>query len=474
MKLHAEARKWYIRICIVLLTLIATGLFFVEVFLVDQAYIAAQSNDVQHMIIIPIYIILYYFVTNTLHGFDMGYERKSYIVASQIISLIITNMLAFLNVMLVTGIIVSCKVLIFHWLCLLAMQMIVVILACIGAINLYWHLFLPIQMLEVYGDYKNDMYTRINDLKHKYHITQRVHYSADNIKEIITGFDAVLINDIPSGYKNKLLKICFDLNKSVYFVPKISDILVKSAEELNVLDVPLLACNNQSVPVITRIVKRFFDLVLSALSLVILSPLFLVISVAIKLEDGGTVFFRQERCTIGGKRFMILKFRSMTMDAETGNDVHPTEIEDKRITKVGRIIRTTRIDEIPQFLNILKGEMSLVGPRPERVEHVEKYTQEIPEFSFRNKFKAGLTGYAQVYGKYNTTALDKLKLDLVYIMKFSLLLDFEIMIETLHVLFMKESTEGFSKERAEEINLYHQKSANGIDGIYPEDDRKNT
>ena len=144
----------------------------------------------------------------------------------------------------------------------------------------------------------------------------------------------------------------------------------------------------------------------------------------------------------------------MIVDAEKDGRPHPAGKKDDRITKVGRIIRAVRVDELPQLVNILKGEMSLVGPRPERVEHVLKYTNDIPEFSFRNKVKGGLTGYAQVYGKYNTTALDKLKLDLVYIMNYSLLLDFQIIIETVKILFQKESTEGFSEEQASEMHDY--------------------
>ena len=198
--------------------------------------------------------------------------------------------------------------------------------------------------------------------------------------------------------------------------------------------------------------KRICDLILSVLALVLFSPLFAVTALAIKLEDGGPVFYRQKRCTIGGREFMIIKFRSMIVNAEADGRSHPAGEKDDRITKVGAVIRAARIDELPQLLNIVKGDMSIVGPRPERVEHVQIYSEEIPEFSFRNKVKGGLTGYAQVYGKYNTTALDKLKLDLVYITNFSLVLDFQIIMETLKILFSKESTEGFTAEKSAELH----------------------
>ena len=149
---------------------------------------------------------------------------------------------------------------------------------------------------------------------------------------------------------------------------------------------------------------------------------------------------------------MILKFRSMIVDAEKDGRTHPAGEHDDRITKVGRVIRATRIDELPQLINILKGDMSVVGPRPERVEHVQIYTEQIPEFVFRSKVKGGLTGYAQVYGKYNSSALDKLKMDLVYITNYSLMLDFQIILETLKILLRKESTEGFSESKAAEMH----------------------
>ena len=173
----------------------------------------------------------------------------------------------------------------------------------------------------------------------------------------------------------------------------------------------------------------------------------LITGIAIKLYDGGSVFFRQKRCTIGGKVFEIHKFRSMIVDAEKEGEVIPAKEDDERITPVGKFIRKTRIDELPQFIDILKGDMSVVGPRPERVEHVEQYTAEVPEFSYRLKVKGGLTGYAQIYGKYNTTAYDKLKLDLMYIQNYSILLDLKLIIMTGKILFVKESTEGFEEKK---------------------------
>ena len=191
--------------------------------------------------------------------------------------------------------------------------------------------------------------------------------------------------------------------------------------------------------------KRTLDIVLCGMAMLIAWPFMLIIAIAIKIEDHGPIFYKQRRVTIDGKEFGILKFRSMIVNAEKDDKSIPATDHDPRITKVGRVIRAIRVDELPQILNILKGDMSIVGPRPERVEHVEKYTKEIPEFEYRTKVKGGLTGYAQIFGKYNTSAYDKLKLDLMYIENYSLLLDLKLILMTVSILFKKESTEGFDK-----------------------------
>lgn len=190
--------------------------------------------------------------------------------------------------------------------------------------------------------------------------------------------------------------------------------------------------------------KRLLDVAVSAFMLLLFAPFMLVIAVCIKLEDGGDIFYRQKRVTMDGKIFEILKFRSMIQDAEK-QGFKPCTTHDDRITRVGRIIRATRLDETPQLINILKGDMSIVGPRPERVEHVEKYTSQLPEFSYRLRVRGGLTGYAQIYGKYNTSAEDKLKMDLMYIERQSLILDLQLIFLTIKIMFIPESTEGFKE-----------------------------
>ena len=203
--------------------------------------------------------------------------------------------------------------------------------------------------------------------------------------------------------------------------------------------------NSESM--IYRFFKRIFDIVISVAALVVLSPIILITTIAIKLDDGGDVFYRQERLTKNGASFLIIKFRSMKMNAESdGVAVLSTGDSDDRITKIGHFIRKVRLDELPQLINVLKGEMSIVGPRPERPEIAKEYEKELPEFSLRLQMKAGVTGYAQVYGKYNTKPYDKLLMDLLYISRANLLEDFRILIATVKILFMAESTEGVAEE----------------------------
>lgn len=261
-------------------------------------------------------------------------------------------------------------------------------------------------------------------------------------KEILGEYGAVVLWDIPVSDRNYLLKFCYSRSIRVYMMPKISDVLVKGADQLHLFDTPIYLTREYALKVEQRVAKRLIDLICSVLLLVITSPFMVITAIAIKVHDGGPVFYKQIRCTMGRREFYILKFRSMKVDAEKDGVARLATKNDERITPVGKFIRATRIDELPQLLNILKGEMSFIGPRPERPEIIDQYMEEMPEFAFRMKVKAGLAGYAQVYGKYNTTPYDKLKLDLTYIEQYSVWLDLKLMLLTLKILIKPESTEG--------------------------------
>ena len=266
--------------------------------------------------------------------------------------------------------------------------------------------------------------------------------SQTEIEEAILKYDMVFLYEVSESNRRNIIKLCFENKKGFIFTPRIEDLICMGASPRYLIDTPMLKYDYSNDKTIYLGIKRTIDILVSLFVLVVSSPILLITALAIKIEDKGPVFFKQKRSTKDGREFEIVKFRSMVVDADKMG-VRPTVKGDSRITKVGKFIRSTRIDELPQMLNILMGEMSLVGPRPERIEHVEQYAKECPEFNYRLKVKGGLTGYAQVYGKYNTSPYDKLRLDLYYIENQSLIMDFKLILLTIRTIFQKESTEGF-------------------------------
>ena len=245
--------------------------------------------------------------------------------------------------------------------------------------------------------------------------------------------------------QKKIISYCYTQEKRTYLLPDITDIIINNSYSTQISDSPVIVSRNRGLTLDQLAIKRIFDIFVSAVGLIVASPFMLICAIAIKLDDGGPIFFKQNRITQNGKIFNILKFRSMIVDADKDGG-KKAENNDNRITRVGKVIRACRVDELPQLINVLRGDMSIVGPRPERIENVYEYSQKFPEFELRHRVKAGLTGFAQLYGKYNTTPEDKLYMDLMYIETYSLLTDLKLMILTIKVLFMKESTEGFDAE----------------------------
>ena len=267
-----------------------------------------------------------------------------------------------------------------------------------------------------------------------------------DLQKYLEDMKVVFFFDVHSHDRNIILKYCVKHRLDAYVIPRIGDVLMSSAKQMHMFHLPILRVERYNPTMEYVFVKRLIDILFSSIALIMLSPIMLVTAIAIHTTDKGPVFYKQCRLTKDGKKFDVLKFRSMKVDAEKDGVARlSTGENDNRITPVGRIIRKTRIDELPQIINILNGDMSIVGPRPERPEIAEQYEEFLPEFSLRLQAKAGLTGYAQVYGKYNTTPYDKLQMDLMYIAKPSLLEDLRIMFATVKILFMSESTEGVAE-----------------------------
>ena len=319
---------------------------------------------------------------------------------------------------------------------------------------IYLWIYPPRRVLLVYGDRPTmGLMKKISTRVDRFVIGETIHISEgiEKIKEKVENYQGVVICDIPSHERNVVLKYCYGKGIRSYTTPKVSDLIIRSAENQHMFDTPLLLSRNTGLTIEQCFIKRIVDIVLSGIALLFALPIMGIVSLCIKLEVRGSIIYKQKRLTFQGKEFYVYKFRSMREDAEKDGVARLAGENDKRITKTGKIIRSMRLDELPQLFNILKGDMSIVGPRPERPEIAKTYEEAIPEFVYRLKVKAGLTGYAQVYGKYNTTAYDKLKLDLMYIQNYSLRLDFEIMFRTLQILFIRESTEGV--EEGQEIAL---------------------
>ena len=285
---------------------------------------------------------------------------------------------------------------------------------------------------------------KIGRYRLQYQVTDIVDCSSRKLDRKIARCETVFLCGVPQDQRNALLIQCYQKRKNVLCLAELEDIMVSNAKQTVLDDAPFLEMESRMLSPSQRAAKRALDLAISVPACLVLSPVMLISAAAVRLCDGGPAIFSQKRVTENGRVFNIYKFRTMRLDAcrPNGRYVSVTQ-DDLRITKVGSVLRKLRLDELPQLWNIVKGDMSLVGPRPEMVENVIKYKQELPSFIYRERMKAGLTGYAQIEGKYNTTAQDKLMLDLMYIESYSLWLDIKLLFRTLLVFFKSDSTEGF-------------------------------
>lgn len=312
----------------------------------------------------------------------------------------------------------------------------------------YFATFRPKRSAIVYSEHVNvDRLIEQYGLEKKFQVAFAVDVDAcmEDLS-ILRDMEAVFLSDICSMDRNEILKYCVEQDIEIYMTPRIGDTIMNGARQVHMFHLPMLQVGRYHPSPLYLFVKRCFDIAASSAAIIVLSPIFLITAVAIKVSDGGPVFYMQERLTKNGKVFKIHKFRSMRVDAEKDGVARlSTGDHDDRITPVGRVIRKTRIDELPQLIDILKGNLSVVGPRPERPQIAAEYEETMPEFRLRLQAKAGLTGYAQVYGKYNTRPYDKLRMDLMYIAHPSIIEDLRICFATVKILFMPESTEGVSE-----------------------------
>jgi exopolysaccharide biosynthesis polyprenyl glycosylphosphotransferase len=395
-----------------------------------------------HVVIIAVYVLLIFLLSKVYGAFKLGANRTTDIIFSQILTIVLVNVVAYLQIMMLALGWVDPRPLLVATL----IDAVVIVAWTFLGKWVYRKLYPPARTLLVYSDRDPDgLVKKMNRRKDRYNICGMIHINAglDLIIQEIKGgeYGSILLCDIPGDIRNDILKYCFLKSIRVYVTPKLSDIILRGGDNVHLFDTPLILCRNHGLSFEQKVVKRLADILLSLVALIIFMPFFILIALCIKLYDGGPVFYKQNRLTLNGKVFQVYKFRSMRMDSEK-DGARLAMKNDDRVTPIGKVLRNIHVDELPQLLNILKGDMSWVGPRPERPEIAEQYYKNIPEFSFRLKVKAGLTGYAQIYGKYNTTPYDKLKLDLYYIERRNMLMDLRLLLMTVKILFQKESTEG--------------------------------
>ncbi|MDO4476189.1 MAG: exopolysaccharide biosynthesis polyprenyl glycosylphosphotransferase [Lachnospiraceae bacterium] len=392
--------------------------------------------------LIGLYALIVMAVSKLFGALKVGYMRVLDVVISQILSVLLVNVITYLQLALIGRWKFMHHITPMIWLTFV--NLIVVLVWVVFARWIYAVIYPPRQTILVYDERTPDhLIKTLASCNNKYVISEmlRVTDGMEKIFERIPHYEGVILGDLPAHERNLIIKYCFEKDIRCYSSEKISDIMIMSAEKIHMYDTPLLLFRNRGLSAEQQLVKRICDVVCSAAGLVLLSPVFLIIALLIKCYDHGPVFYSQDRLTQGGRVFKVLKFRSMRVDSEA-KGARLAMKDDDRVTPVGRVLRNIHFDELPQLINILRGDMSIVGPRPERPQIAAEYQKELPEFEYRLKVKAGLTGYAQVYGKYNTTPYDKLKLDLTYIQNYSLFLDLQLVAATIKILFQKENTEG--------------------------------
>ena len=390
--------------------------------------------------------------------FKVGVLRFKEIVFSYMITIFLTNGVAYLITSLVAGAMVN----VLPLLILSFVQILLGILLYYLANVTYFALNPAKETLVICSNSEHDIEVmhKFGKIRERYHI-KRILFETEPMEVLeseINKYEVIIIGNIDIARRQELMKYCYEHNKRLFILPSTQDIVMQSSTVTQIGDSMAFLCKNRMLSVEQLALKRLMDIFVSLLILIVASPFMLITALIIKLYDGGPVFYKQLRNTRNGEVFWLYKFRSMIVDAEKDGAQYTVD-NDGRITPIGKFIRATRIDELPQMINILKGDMSLVGPRAERVENTEAYSELMPEFKYRLKVKAGLTGYAQIYGKYNTSYEDKARMDMYYIENYSFLMDLKLMVYTIKILFVKESTEGFEYASLDKEDIENDKKS---------------
>lgn len=443
---HYQCKRIFMFWASVFFVAVQTGIFAWQWYNVYSHMMRVQYYRRGDWAVIGLYALFCILFLKIFGGFKVGYLRNMDVLYGQALAIFFQNLVSYIQLSLIG--LWRFGTHLEHFVYLVLIEAVLAVVWTLLTRHFYAKLYPPHQMLLIYGDFSpKQLMEKLDSRKDRYQIREMIHLSAgvEAILEKIKQYDTIIIGDIPSRERNRFLKFCYWHEIRCYSVPKISDIIITGASRIDLFDSILMLSRNNGLSIGERFFKRLMDIVIALFACIILSPIMIIIAAAIKVYDHGPVFYKQERLTKDEKTFEILKFRSMIVASEKEGARLASENDD-RITPVGRILRRSHFDELPQLFNILKGDMSVVGPRPERREIFDQYEESIPEFKFRLKMKAGLTGYAQVYGQYNTVPYDKLKLDLTYIENYSMWLDIKLCFLTVKILFQKEKSEGVGED----------------------------
>lgn len=400
-----------------------------------------------HLFVIALFVVLYVSLAKLYGGFDLTTSSASELSYGHAVAAVITAFFTYIVLWLLQRTLPN----VLPLLAVMAGMILASALWSGPAVRLTNRLLPPKRtvLIYAYSEAMENGQMIINNMPWRFALVGQLAVDGDPARTLAElkamNAEAVMICGVSSSVRNDIVKFCIAEKMEAYVRPNIGDYLINGAKTMQMCSLPVMLCQSCNPSVWYLVVKRGMDIALSLAALVILSPLMLVTAAAIKLYDGGPVFYKQIRLTKDRKEFYVYKFRSMRVDAEKDGVARLASQGDDRITPVGKVIRSLRIDELPQLLCILMGTMTIVGPRPERPEIAEQYEKEMPEFALRLQAKAGLTGYAQVYGKYNTSPYNKLQMDLQYIGSMGLVTDLKIIFATIKVLFVPESTEGVAQ-----------------------------
>ncbi len=386
-------------------------------------------------------------MVNIYGKYDIGRRKSKPIIYSLFLAFMITDIITYVQLLIMSTL--TPGKIAFHvsdiWILIavILIQTLIIVAFSYAGNELFFYIIPPEKTIIITTKESDleKLSCGLKKYKKQYQVLRVVDYRRSDLKNILSKMSAAFLYDLPREEREELVTYCYENMINIYINPEISDVVENFAEHYLLDDVSLLNANVQGLTYEQRFIKRVFDIVLSVVTLLIASPVILICAILIKLDDGGRIFFIQKRATRGGRVFKVIKFRTMKENCE---NISASENDD-RITKIGHVLRKYRLDELPQLVNILLGDMSFVGPRPEMMENVYNYTRDLPEFKYRLKVKAGLTGLAQVVGKYNTSPKDKLILDMMYIERYSFWRDVKLLFQTVLVLLKRDSTEGFKK-----------------------------